>query len=63
MNDPIQVSIGVAYENNPIPMGFWIYDDGVAFDDEMTKDDIELAQAILLDLTEALAKKLKTLVN
>lgn len=63
MNEPIQITLGVADEVNHMPMGFWLYDDGVQFDGEMTKKDIDVALAVLLDLADALRVKLNAMTN
>ena len=63
MSEPIQVMIGLADEVNDMPMAFWIYEDGVEFESEMTKEDLEIAQAVLLDLADALQVKLNSMMN
>lgn len=63
MPEPIQVMIGLADEVNDMPMAFWIYDDGVEFGSEMTKEDLEIAQAVLLDLADAFQVKLNSMMN
>lgn len=61
--DPIQVMIGVADEVDHMPIGFWIYEDGVHFSSDFTCKDLIISKAILLDLADAIDKKLCKLLN
>jgi len=64
MNEPIMLTIGIADEVNHLPMTFLIYEEhGVKFEDAYTRTDLTIAKAVLLDLADALEKKLSSMVN
>ena len=56
--EPIQVAIGLGSEVAKGPMQFTVGEDFTGFGAEYTFDDLYCARAVLLDLSDALTKKL-----
>lgn len=59
----IHVTIGVADEVYHMPMEYWMFDEGVHFGNDFTFKDLTVSKAVLLDLADAIDKKLAETVN